>query len=259
MATHLAAESFVEIADVRATPNCGCITANYPADAVIQELIDTASDMTHIVTGGGISGRQAVVARPCRRLDGCDPCPCCGLDSIPLGTEDPEVTSVKIDGVELDGGEYWLHWNRVQWMLGRRPIGGPDRTYVPWPSWQDRWRYETETNTFAIHFTQGVDVDQHLIRSAVLETICDLAQDDTLKARSLEGAQAVNMGGAQVILDRNIQAASDDTRLNRIKNGETGPFMRRLMGIMAPAGRSASMVWAPELLSGWDTWLQLDV
>lgn len=262
MTLHVASEQFVTVAQVRAWNNCSCIGANSPADEVIERLIDEASDSLAIVTGQRIAGRQSVIARPCATGFSCEPCPCCLLDAIPLGDADsrPVITEVLIDGTAVNSDLYWLHWNRVMWMLARKPDASLNETYPPhWPTWQKRWAAHTAVDTFAIRFTQGIHVDDpFIIQQAALEVICDLAQDDTVRANQIEGAQSVSAGGANVMLDRNIQAASDDTRLKRIANGELGPFCRRMMGIYAPGGRSTSMVWAPELTMGWELNLEID-
>lgn len=262
MTLWVASEQFVTEAQVRAS-DCSCIGANSPSSDFVNDLIDEASDMLAIVTGQRIAGRQTVIARPCRTTDMmCTPCPCCGLDAIPLGDADtrPVITQILIDGDEIADDFYWLHWGRVQWMLARRPNPALNETSPPdWPSWQHRWAATTEDDTFAIRFTQGIHVDDaYVIGAAALEVICDLANDDTVKARAIEGAVAINAGGTSVVIDRNLQRTSDETRLKRIANGELGPMCRRMMGIYSPAGRSHSMVWAPELTYGWELNLEID-
>lgn len=258
----VASEQFVTVAQVRQS-DCACIGANSPSDDVIGLLIDEASDMLAIVTGQYIAGRQSVIARPCRTGDYmCAPCPCCDLDAIPIGDADarPVITEVLINGTPLNTDLYWLHWNRVAWMLARRPNAAAGETSPPsWPSWQKRYLATTEEDTFAIRFTQGIHVDDaHVIQAAALEVICDLANDDTIRANAIEGAVSVSAGGANVVLDRNLVRTSDETRLKRIANGELGPMSRRMMGIYAPNGRGHSMVWAPELTFGWELNLEID-
>lgn len=257
-----ASQSILTVAQVRAG-DCPCIGANSPDDDTVQTLINKASDMIAIVTGGGISGRQSVIARPCRSADYlCAPCPCCDLDAIPIGDADsrPVITEVLVDGVAIDEAYYWLHWNRVMWMLARRPNAALNETRPPdWPSWQHRWAAHTDTDTFAIRFTQGIHVDDLVIQDAALEVVCDLANASPVRANAIEGATSVNLGGSNVVRDPNRLSTSDDTRLKRIANGELGPMCRKMMGIFAPGGRSRSMVWAPELTFGWELNLEIDM
>lgn len=247
MTRRSAAEAFLTVEQVRESPNCGCITDTTPDDETIEGYVDAASDVIAISTGMRIRGRQTLIARPCR--DACvDMCPCCGLDVIPLGDEQPVVTQVKIDGEVLDSAYYWLHWNRVSWVLARRPLPN-ETTPRNWPSWQKRYLADTEDDTFSITFTTGTFVDQQLIVDAALEIVCDLATDSEKLANTIEGAISADMGGVRVELQTDLLA--------RIRAGEMGPMTRRMMGLLAPDGRSYSMVWAPELTLGWQ--LNLEV
>jgi hypothetical protein len=262
MTLRVASEPFLTEAQVRRS-DCACIGANSPSQDVVEDLIDEASDIIAIVTGQFIAGRQSVIARPCATgMVSCDPCPCCELDAIPLGDADtrPVITEVLVDGEALDEDYFWLHWNRVQWMLARRPNPNLNELRPPhWPTWQKRYLAITEEDTFAIRLTQGIHVDDaHVIQAAALEIVCDLANDDSVRANAIEGAVAVSAGGANVVLDRNQGRATDDSRLARIANGELGPMCRRMMGIYAPGGRSHNMVWAPELTFGWELNLEID-
>lgn len=248
MTLRVASEAFVDIAAVRADENCGCVTPTTPTDAAIQSVIDSASDDIATVTGMRIAGRQSVIARPCRSADWCE-CPCCGLDAIPLGDERPTVTKVIVDGVELTTTQWWLHWNRVSWMIARLPTG-TETTPPRWPSWQHRWKADTEADTFAIYFTQGIHVDSHDITAAALEVICDRLTESRKRVESLDGITSVTLGGTTAVVDQD--------RLGRIAKGELGPMTRRLMGIVSPTGRSHSEVWAPELTHGWDLHLVMN-
>jgi hypothetical protein len=250
MATQIASESFVTVAEVRADDECACVTDATPSDAIIQSYIDAASDLIAITTGMRIAGQQNVIARPCRTWCDYVCCPCCGLDVIPLTDEAVTVTAVKIDGVTLDTSEYWLHHNRTHWVLGRRPAA--DETYPrSWPTGQHRWALDTEDDTFAIYFTQGVDVDQHLIKTATLEIVCDFAAESRLRDRNLDGVTQMTIGGTTAVID--------EDRLERIRMGAMGPMSTRLMGVLAPEGRGTSQVWAPELTyGGWELNLTLD-
>ena len=254
MALLVASEPILTVAQVRAANSCGCIGANSPASTVIEALIDQASDIIAIVTGSKIAGRQRVTARPCR-LDTCAPCDCCDLDAIPLSEDLPGELVVKINGDTMDPSTYWLHPGRITWMLAR--ISDDGLASRSWPSHQKRWRADTEDDTFSITWTQGVHIDQHIITAAGLEIVCDLASDGHLMDNLLDGVTNVQLGDASVTVDPNRLAEAGDTRLNRIANGELGPMTRRMMGILAPQGRSGSTVYAPELMQGWQMNLEI--
>jgi len=262
MTLRAASQMVLSVADVRADPNCGCITPTTPSDATITEYIEMASDVIAIVTGMRVAGRQTLIARPYR---GCDYeideyyghgdrylqqnyCACCGLDVIPLGDEQPVISEIKIDGVVLAPQYYWLHWNRVSWVVARRPL--PNET-IPrhWPSRQRRYLPDTEQHTFAIRFTRGIHLDSTLIKDAALEIVCDLASDEYHLANEIEGAVSADMGGVRVELESEL--------LHRIRSGDMGPRTRRMMGVYAPDARQYSMVWAPELMMGWELGLEV--
>lgn len=250
-----ASEAFLTVAQVRAADSCGCIRANTPADAVITALIEAASDALSTVTGGGVSGRQRVTARPCR-LDECSPCDCCDLDAIPLSEDKPATIVVKIDGVLQSSSTYWLHPGRLTWMLAR--ISDDGLSSRSWPSHQKRFLADTAEDTFSITFTHGVHIDQHIITAAALEVVCDFASDEHLMTNLLDGVTNVQLGDASVTIDPNRLAEATDTRLNRIANGELGPMTRRMIGILGQS-RSPSTVWAPELRQGWEMNYQVAV
>ena len=232
------------IAEARAS-SCDCITADSPSDADLQKMIDQVSDDFAVVTGGALSGRQTVVARPCR-MD-CDPCPdcrCgCGLDTIPLWGDAVSDITIKIDGATLDAAYWWLHWDGISWVVARKPLAG-ELSPRSWPSWQKRWLDDTETDTFSITYTRGVHLDGVLVRNAAVEALCDYVSNDRLTATALDGITQITIGGTT--------ATVDPDRLDRIRNGQLGPNTRKMMGLLTPDGRSPSMVWAPELLSGWE-------
>ncbi len=244
----VASQSLVTIEQVRAADNCGCVTDDYPTDEVLQRIIDQASDNLSVVTGGALSGRQNVIARPCRTGMECS-CVCCDLDAIPLGDERPVVTAVKINGVNLTPDQWWMHWNGVSWMIALLPTG--DQTWPPnWPSWQHRWRPDTADQTFAIYYTQGIDVDSYDFEAAALEVICDMIGQARFSADALNGITSITIGGTT--------ATVDDNWLERIMNGGIGPLTRRLLGLYASGGGSRSMVWSPELDFGWDLGLVMN-
>lgn len=244
MALRTANAQLVTVAQVRAA-DCACITADTPDDDTINGYIDAASDAVAMVTGGLISGRRTVKARPCRTTVGLW-CECCGVDAIPLGDNEPEVTEVKIDGDVLDPSTYELHPSRVGWNLVK--VSTTTRP-TAWPSSQSMWRPDTEDDTFSITFTEGTHVDGHLVESAALEIVCDLASETIRRVNELpDGVTTANLGGVTVVVD------SD--RLERIARGELGSNVTRMMGLYAPSGRTGSLVWAPEVSGGWDLHLR---
>lgn len=248
MTLQYASETFVSVQDVRDDTECGCVTEDNPGDSTIEGWIEAASDLIAITTSMRVAGRQQVVARPCRKYGAgaCDPC--CDTKGIPLGDEPVEINSVKIDGETLPSSEYRLEWNGIMWVLVRQPAAGEQRPR-DWPTWQKMWLADTETDTFSITFTQGVNPDQHLIKTATLEVVCDFASESRVRETALHGVTDVVVGGATVHLDPD--------RMERLRQGAMGPMSERLLAVMAPQGRAQSQVWAPEITGGWDLNLRL--
>lgn len=249
MTLRYAHESFLTLSDVRGDLRCGCVTDTYPDDTLLQSIIDSVSDDIAIVSGHRVAGRQSVIARPC--YDGADRdcCPCCGLDAIPLGDQRVVVSDIKIDGVSLAANEWWSHWNGTFMMVSRLPTG-TETTPSRWPTTQDRWRDDTEDDTFAIYFTQGTDVDTWTIREAALEAVCDRVAQAGKRSEGLQGVTSITLGGAT--------ATIDEERLHRIRTGALGPATEHMLSVMAPEGRTNSAVWAPELALGWSLNLSIN-
>lgn len=242
----LAAEQLVTIEQVRDSGYCACIDEGDFTDDELSDLIDSVSDTIARLTGMRISGRRQLVARPCR-ID-YHLCTCCGLDGVPLGDNDPVVDSVKIDGDTLDPSTYELHRTLIGWNLVKRSTDN----FRPssWPSAQSIWKPDTEDDTFAIYFTEGVYIDDHVITTAALEIVCDWASDGIRTSNTLEeGIISANLGGVTVQVDPD--------RLARIRTGQLGPMTARLMGLLVPGGMNPSTVWAPEMLDGWDLHIRL--
>lgn len=260
MTLRYAAEPMTTVDSVRQAPDCGCITPDYPAEAVILDLIDDVSDALTIVSGMRSRGRQSLIARPCRDRCGYGQwhrCVCCDLDAIPLGDADPEIGSVWINGVQLDASEYALHSSITGWNLVRLRSAADiaaNRRPCFWPSWQDRWRdwqSTTDIPTFAVIFTVGMHLDNIYIEEAANELICDLITNPANIAQALPAETvSADLGGVGVNLSSDRISAVTE-RLTRVAAGQMGPAVTRFMGIFAPAGRATPVAWAPELLGGW--------
>jgi hypothetical protein len=248
VATTAAAEAFVTIEQVRES-DCPCINEDTPTDPELTLMIDEASDMIAIASGFVVAGRRALIARPemCGEWGG--GCPCHGFDVIPLGDNNPTVTSIKIDGVALTTDEWKYHHTLIGPTVYRIDTTNTPVRPRSWPTSQRGWLADTEEHTFAIYFTEGMDSARYLIQSAVLEVICDMVSSPSRRSNALEGATSATMGNVTVTLDND--------RLERIRTGALGPAAERMMGLLAPGGRQSSTVWAPEMTMGWDLNIQL--
>lgn len=249
MTLRIAAQQLVTLAQVRAAENCACVTDASPDDDELGLMIDGASDAIATITGSRVAGRRQLVARPCRAdwyL-----CPCCGLDGIPLGDDNPTVDEVKIDGTALDSSGYELHRTLIGWNLVK--VSTDNFRPSAWPSAQSIWKPDTEDDTFSVTLTVGTDPElDYVIRQAALEIVCDMA------AEQLRARDALEPGVVQATMG-NVTVRVDESRLARIQAGGFGPATTRMMALLAPGGAHASTVWAPEMMSGWSLNLRLPV
>lgn len=254
-----AAEQMTTLESVRNTSSCGCITPDYPSDDELNPVIDAVSNVMARLSGMRERGRAAYIARPCRSSASCIvACPCCGLDAIPIGEQDPVVSEVWINGFQLEESEYALHSSLTGWNLVRLRSADDltsNRRPRDWPSWQDRWRdytSTTDTPTFAVIFTSGAYVDDIFIERAANELVCDVLTEELNVQNQLpDGTISADLGGVRVSLSSDRISAITE-RLQRIAAGQLGPAFTRFMGFFAPLGRMTPIAWAPELLGGWD-------
>lgn len=250
MTLHLAFERFMTVDEVNASGACPeCI--DEADDTQLGEWLDQASDLIAMLSGMKIYGQADLVARPCRFGHHCY-CDCCHLDSIPFGDPKPIITEVLIDGVTVPDDEYDLHWGLNGWSLVRLGDGTtpPDR----WPSSQRLHLADTEDNTFAVYVTFGVNVDIPMVHAAVLELVCDIASD---VSGGYNNPNQLESGIIQATIG-NATVQVDFDRLARLKRGEMGPALSKLLAVYAPGERSQqSAVYSPELLDGWNVNLRI--
>lgn len=241
MTLRAAATQFTSIAAVRNDNDCGCVTASTPTDAELTQMIDMASDELCRLSQGRVFGRAEVTVRPDRC--GCwEVCSCCGLDKVPLWGPDPEIESVKIDGLTLDSNTYAIHEGRDGFGLVRVATQfQPD----VWPSWQSLWAPDSADNTFSITYTYGVHID-FIIERAAIELTCYYANMQQRGKNALQkGAIALNYNNTTVSLEERrlgIRGASGGDSVS------IGQAMSEFLSIW---GQPRSTVWAPELDQGW--------
>lgn len=239
MALHVAGQQLTSAEAVRNSETCGCVNLDEPPDDELELMIDAASD-TLAILSGGVTGRTTFTVRPCATSWCSCACPCCGLDGIQLPGEDPVVTSVRIDGVTIASDTYALHSTRIGKSLVR--VSSTGTQPQSWPMWQSLWRPASQQDTFEIVYTSGIHVDW-VIESAAIELTCDFATLNERRPNAIRHAASVTQGGV------NMQIKE---RVDRIRNGESGPSTARFMGIYAPDGRQRSAVYSPEIEGGWE-------
>jgi hypothetical protein len=217
----------------RVTNFCSCsVDVLADADWEMDDIIDAASDLVVIATGGAVKGRCSTTVRPCadtscmcgRLADGCD---CCRLDAIRLPGDAIAITEVKIDGETLAASNYG-------WFDGDGLIRiGADQPRT-WPGCQKLYLDDTEEGTFSIEYEFGV-LPLVAVMSAT-EIACDLLLGVTGKTSRLDPRVVTAvMDGVTMDFDPQVLGLFDWTK--------------RLVGRYSSGPRP--IVWSPEVDEGW--------
>jgi hypothetical protein len=220
--------------------SCACDLSSL-ADSDLDEILEEASDLVSIITGGRVTGRCVQTLRPyvahyCNSTGTC----MCGSDALPLFGVDPEVLHVYIDGVELGADEY---------MVVKGPAGSSLlKTTGSWPTSQSLTLADSELNTFAVILEWGLHIG-FIERQATLELACELAKESLGSENRLPvGARSATIGGVAIGLRERGEA---------LREGDDNlPRVARLIGKYAGWGRAQSDVWSPEMGQGW-TWVSV--
>lgn len=224
MALEVACEAFITVDDVGC--DCGDTT---PAE--IEAMIDQASDILAILTGGKVSGRCTDVVRPCGTSScGCSrlsSCGCSPIDAITLPGPNPTVTEILIDGDAFT--EYAI-------------VDGSELVRTDgkhWPGSQNITTPSTEPGTFEITVGHGMVIPQ-LAKDAAAEIVCSFIRtgpQDTRKPHP--NTRGMSIAGVNITLE---QMASEVKRRAFMM-----PYVIRLITVYAPNGPSPAMVYSPEL------------
>jgi hypothetical protein len=245
MTLHVAAEPFATVEDVH-DAECACITRGDPDDDVLEELIDVASDVITIATGGYVFGRATATVLPCADMGCFARCACgCGLDGIPLPDMDPKVSGVYVDDVLIPSTEYRIHRTTPPMLVKISTDGRPPQ---PWPRHQHLWKNGTGDDTFRFTLTWGIH-NNAVIRDAAVEIVCYLAADPKVRRLNAlpKGTASASAGNVAI----STFTRQRDTAVERVAAGAVGPATAMLMEIYAPYGPARPSAYAPELESGW--------
>lgn len=208
---------------------CGNLT-----EAELTEMIDQASDIIAIITGGKVSGRCTDTVRPC---NGSFSCGCaarscgCSPAGITLRGPFPTITSVKIDGLAF------IDYAIVDGSILVR-TDGPG-----WPGGQDITKPSTEPGTFEIVYEYGLETST-LAKRAAAEIVCSFIRSgpqDTRKPHP--NTRSMSIAGVTIGLDQMAQEIK--------RRAFMMPDVIRLLTVYAPDGPTPAFVYSPELEDGW--------
>lgn len=224
MTLEVACEPFLDITEV----DCDC---DKLAPEVVQELIDSASDIIAILTGGKITGRCTTTVHP--TIDkACSPVKR-DYQQLPLPGTEIFIDAVRVDGTLLDPTEYAILDER---FLVRRSAS--------WPGNRDPLNLDTGPNSFSVTFTNGSL--PHLAKRAAREIVCDMVKTEpgSAKAQQLDPrARQVTVAGVSISLEQQVE----EIRRRSIFL----PSLIRLLTVYAPDSGQPSVVYSPELDNGW--------
>ena len=241
MTVQVACEPFLQREDIEC--DCDALT-----DEEVEELIDQASDIIAILTGGKVAGECTTTVRPCaERKCGCstrwgwpyDPgqsreeCVPCKYDAITLPGPRPIINEIKIDGVTLDPSEYAI----IDGIYLARVEGR-------WPRHQNILKPDTDDGTFSIEFTYG-DLP-YIARLAAQEIVCDMIKRDAKSGQTKAlppSARSATIAGVSIQLDQQVEEIRRRTIIL--------PNLIRLLTVYAPDGPQPAVVFSPELEDGW--------
>jgi hypothetical protein len=204
-------------------------------DAIVDEAIDSASDMVYLLAPWLGIGRCTSVVRPCSTtcyVCGEYMCDHCAPPGVLLPGVRPVVTKVLVDGAEVPTGSYAVIDARLVRFF-------PDGRWDHWPPYQNLVLPSSELNTFEVTYVHGIEADM-VVRNAVAEVACDLlAPWRGDRARLPRGTTNASMNGVSV----NINPDEINTAMF--------PWLSRFMSTYRVTSNGSAAVWSPEISGDW--------
>jgi hypothetical protein len=222
---------------------CACELDPVTDAALIEQVIDSASDIMYVLSEGRITGICTKTVRPYGGV-GCAPIGFWGsvqngrdasefgwtqhrgVSVIPLRGPRTDIVEVLIDGDVVPASEYGLLDNSFFYF---KTLGMPTS--------QDLTKAISEDGTFEITFRFGNPID-YVTTQGAIELACELALEAVGKESRLpKGTTGANIQGASV----SLAEMDDDDR-------EGLPRLSRWLNVYVPRQRERSAVWSP----GWE-------
>jgi hypothetical protein len=232
----LACTAFVTVDEVLDS-SCACDLNEDDHGALLADLIDDASDMLYVLSGGRVFGRCSRTVWPVK-VGYCPPSYDLindrsswvnwdSVDSIPLAGPNTEIMEVTIDGIALNPSEYML-------LNGNKLV----RRVGYWPTSNNLTLTDAEEGTFTITFRFGRPFTT-IDKRAAIELVCQMANDEPRALSRLRGVVSANVQGVSVQLDP-----------DEVSNLGL-PEVNRFLDTYAPRGIAVLGVYTPELTHGW--------
>ena len=236
--TSFAASPFITVDEFFDDDFYSCGFTEGADDALVELLIDDASDILAFASGGRMRGRVSVTWRPVfcgfsdliNELVGTYAPGFNGTRPLPLPDSDPTVVEVVVDGVVLSASEYRL-------VDGNLLV----RTGSAWPTGNDLELDDTEEGTWSVTVEFGA-APNRLTKIATMSLVRELGAPYIGMAPSLpDGVTSASIQGASISLE---------TAAERLRDGieDATQAVQRFLGIYGRRGAGGvSGVWAPNL------------
>lgn len=235
MSPQLACAPFATVDEVLESA-CACDLNDDDHGLYIEELIDDASDMLYVLSGGQFTGRCERQVWPVKTCTGYQ----YGIpereswiaydsvDSIPLRGPNTEIIEVTIDGAVVSPADYGL-------LDGTKLFRRGDRG---WPTRNDLTLTDVDDGTFTITYKFGLEPN-HVVRRATVELVCQMVKEEPRAISRMRGVVSANVQGVSVQID------DDDVRSLGL------PEVNRFIDSYAHNGPLPFGVYSPELSHGW--------
>lgn len=212
--------------------DCACSLDPTVDAALIESVLDQASDMLMLLSGGRIHGLCTKTVYPVGAQN-------CLISANPFTLDD--YTTIEVQGIPLRGPNTVINWININGTL----LAASDYTLLKngvllrnvgnWPSAV----IPSLTPGFSINFSFGRTPD-FITKIAAIELACELAQFTMTGASRLpSGVTAANIQGVSISLRDRAEQIREGTDLI--------PAVARFLGLYAPDGLGRSGVWSPEL------------
>lgn len=223
---------FVTVEEFLAS-DCACSLDPIEDEILIEALIDQASDMLSLLSGGRITGVCSDKVYPVGTQDCWVPMLWEGrvpVNGVKLRGPNTNVTNVTIDGVVVPPAEYVVNRDPAGYSVLTR-IGGY------WPTINDPYALGTGYE-WSIEFTFGRLPDL-ITKIATMELACELISFTKTGRTNLgPGVTSANVQGVSISLRDQAESLREGS--------EFVPAVARFLGIYAPEGRARSNVYSPD-------------
>lgn len=221
----VACEPFADESDLAAI---GCETSGLASGQEWSRILDAASDMMAVLSGGAVTGVCSATVTACREcFCCCGACALCFRDPIPLVGPIVSIEGIWANGVAMASSEYRVENRREVVRLDS------DGGRICWPSGDVR-----------ITYSFGHAVDENT-RFATAELAADMA-------RGLKGGHCAIPKNVSSIVMNGVAISKREVADIVREAGTDLPRVAAWMSMFNPENeRNKALVYSPEIFNGW--------